>query len=233
MRKKLLHQNRRRIPFHDTGLSGKDVTPLYFHEIITDDQKYLPPSAKDVYDVKAELLSLHEKIDWLLTGESYVGGTTMRKRKASRSHRGSVRALPAALSSISEAIEKSKEIVNRPQDTSDEIGTVCAQETWQRAVDILAAHTRKVWMYARVKVKAPIISPGPKGSVDIYWLPFPYGLLLNVPANLEEPVTYYGDDAENPDSNYTSGKIQPTEKIDPGVLAWLAHMEEKRSKPGR
>ena len=166
----------------------------------------------------------------VLGGSEYIGSRRSRQGKTAGSSRGHARGLATALSCISEAIEKSREIVNRPQDTSDEIGGVCTQETWQRAVDILAAHAGKVWRYARVKVRCPVISPGPKGSMDLYWSPSPYGLLLNIPANIEEPVTYYGDDADNPDSNATSGKIDPRNEIDPGVLAWLAHMEERQSR---
>jgi hypothetical protein len=214
-------------------VAQKDTNPIYVQHTTVYDAKHLPPSAEDLYAVKVEISNLREVLSDVLACNKYAGRFPWRKAKVVRSRRKHAYSLPEDLSHISMAIEESKEMVSRPQDTSNEIETVCGQQTWQRAVVILAAHVKKVWMYARVKVKAPVISPGPKSSVDIYWLPSPYGLLLNVPANLEEPVTYYGDDAENPDSNHTSGKIQPPQKIDPGVLAWLAHMGEKRSKAGR
>ncbi len=209
-----------------TNSLGKSKKPLYFHGIITDDRDYLPPSAKDMYEVKAEISSLRAMINQALTAKPGVDDPS-QKRRATHSRRVLGHTLPTALSSISDAIENSKDIVNRAQDPSDELGAICAEETWRRAMSLLAAHAKKVWRYAHVKVSPPIISPGPRGSVDIYWPPDPYGLLINIPADSREPVTYYGDDAESPDSNHTSGKISHPEKVDPGVLAWLAHMGEK------
>lgn len=199
----------------------------------TDNLKNAPPTAKDLYEVKSELSYLKAIVTEVLGGTEYVRSGWSRKVKTAQPFHGHVRRLPMPLSYLYETIEKSREIVNRPKDTIDEMGGVCAQETWQRAVDILTAHARKVWLYARVKIRCPIITPGPKGSVDLYWPPCPYGLLLNVPADIEGPITYYGDDAENLDSNATSGKIEPIKEIDAGVLAWLAHMEEKQSGAGR
>jgi hypothetical protein len=135
--------------------------------------------------------------------------------------------LPTELSSIADAIEKSKVIPNHPLNPSDEFELTCSQETWRRAIKVLTDHALSVWEKARIVIRPPRISVGPDGSIDLYWTAAPYGLLVNVPADPNEPATYYGDDAANPDSNRTSGNMNPTKPIDIGVLMWLAHTSEQ------
>lgn len=135
--------------------------------------------------------------------------------------------LPTDMSPISDAIENSKAIFSRPPDPSDDLALTCSQETWWRAIKILTDHALAVWEKAKAVIRSPVISAGPDGSVDLYWTAKPYGLLLNVPADPTQPATYFGDDATNPDSNRTSGKLDSTKLIDPGVLMWLAHTAEQ------
>ena len=135
--------------------------------------------------------------------------------------------MPTELSPIAKAIEHSKGIFNRPPDPSDDLALICSQEAWQRAAKILTDHALSIWEKAKVAIRPPVISAGPEGSVDLYWTAAPYGLLLNVPADPKQPPTYYGDDAANPDSNRTCGKLDPTKPTDIGVLMWLAHTAEQ------
>lgn len=217
-----------RITVDDAGLPTKPTKASYNYYIKTDDPNYAPVSLNDMYKFGMVLVNQFRKeTDKTFTSRPHAGGRPNRKRKTVQPQYGSILAFPRALSSISKAIEKSREIMSRPQDPSDDLGPVFAEQTWCRAVDILTAHAKWVWKNTRIKVKPPVILDGPKGSIDIYWEPAPYGLLLNVPANPEEPATYYGDDAKNPDSNHTSGKIDPKKLVDPGVLAWLAYMGQK------
>ena len=134
--------------------------------------------------------------------------------------------MPTELSPIAEAIEHSKVIFNRPPDPSDDLVLSCSQETWQRATKLLIDHALSIWEKAKVAIRPPVISAGPNGSVDLYWSAAPHGLLLNVPADPKQPATYYGDDATNPDSNHTRGKLTPAKPTDIGVLMWLAHTAE-------
>jgi hypothetical protein len=135
--------------------------------------------------------------------------------------------LPNELLPISEAIEKSKVIYSRSPDPSDELGLKCTRATWQRAIKLLTDHALSVWERARVVIRPPNISPGPDGSIDLYWAANPFGLLVNVPADPDKPPTYFGDDSTNPESNRTSGMINPLKPVDIGVLMWLAHTAEK------
>lgn len=131
------------------------------------------------------------------------------------------------LALIADAIENSKVIFNRQPDPTDDFALVCSHETWQRATKILFDHALSIWEKLTVAIRPPVISAGPEGSVDLYWASDPHGLLLNVPADPKQPATYFGDDATNPDSNRTSGKLDPTKPIDIGILMWLAHTSER------
>jgi hypothetical protein len=135
--------------------------------------------------------------------------------------------IPTELSPIADAIENSRVIFNRQPDPSDDLALACSQETWQRATKILIDHALAIWEKAKVAIRPPAISAGPDGSVDLYWTAAPYGLLLNVPADPQQPATYFWDEATNPDSNRTSGKLDPTKPIDIGVLMWLARTAEQ------
>ena len=135
--------------------------------------------------------------------------------------------VPKELSPILNAIENSEAIAGRQPDPTDDVPLACSRETWQRATRILIDHALAVWEKIKVVTRAPTIAAGPDGSIDLYWTASPYGLLINVPATPMEPATYFGDDATNPDSNRTSGKLDPTKPIDVGILMWLAHTAEK------
>lgn len=174
---------------------------------------------------------LSEKLSEIQQTLSQGKEASVRRRKAQQAGiqvgQRRLPSLPRALSAISQEIRNSQMIFNRPADPSDDLALTCSQETWQRAIGILAAHAISVWKNARAVIRPPVISVGPDGSVDLYWTSAPYGLLLNVPADPKQPATYYGDDATNPDSNRASGKLDSTRVVDPGVLMWLAHTAEQ------
>lgn len=171
-----------------------------------------------------QLSEIHQKLS---QGKEQFFGSRRAKRTAKDASQGVLPFLPTDLSPISDAIDRSKVIFNRPQDPSDDLGLTCSQETWQRAIRILTTHALSVWQNAKGVIRPPIISAGPDGSVDLYWTAAPYGLLLNVPADPKQPATYFGDDATNPDSNRTSGMLDSIKPIDLGVLMWLAHTAQR------
>ncbi|MEK7677950.1 MAG: hypothetical protein AAB676_19135 [Verrucomicrobiota bacterium] len=192
-------------------------------------------TTQDVYRLAVELAQMREQISQQLT--EIQQKLSQRKEPRWRWHRTKparkdtgqrvLPFLPTDLSPISDAIENSKVIFNRPPDPSDDLALRCSQETWRRAIKILTDHALSVWEKAKTVIRSPVISAGPDGSVDLYWTAEPYGLLLNVPADPTQPATYFGDDATNPDSNRTSGKLNSSKLIDPGVLMWLAHTAEQ------
>ena len=135
--------------------------------------------------------------------------------------------MPQELSSIRETIEGSRKLLAMAPDASDDLSLQCSQQAWQRAVKILSDHALEVFRKIKVAIRPPLISAGPDGSVDLYWTATPYGLLVNVPADPGEPVSYFGDNAISPDSYRTKGVIESGRPIDVGILMWLAHTAEQ------
>jgi hypothetical protein len=180
--------------------------------------------AAEVAELRAQFSQQMSKVMRKLSG---LKERALRPRGRGRvcggANQGTLPLLPPELSSLSDAIERSKAVVDRLQDPSDELGLTGSQEAWQRAIVILTAHALSVWQNAKVVIRPPVISAGPDGSVDLYWTAAPYGLLLNVPADPKQPATYYGDDAANPDCNRTSGRLGSGRPVDPGLLMWLAY----------
>ncbi len=212
----------------DTRLPTKPTKASYNYHMKTDDPGYAPVSLNDMYEFGMALVNeFRKEMEKTVASRPHGGSHPTRKQEPLNPTAYLFLLSQGLYPLFLRLLRKSREIMSRPQDPSDDLGPVSTEQTWYRAVDILTAHARWVWKNTRIKVKPPVILDGPKGSVDIYWEPAPYGLLLNVPPNPQEAATYYGDDAKKPDSNHTSGKIDPKKLIDPGLLAWLAYMGQK------
>lgn len=75
---------------------------------------------------------------------------------------------------------------------------------------------RQAWKSRGIRLDAPDLLLGPDGSVDLHWKGAGYEMLVNVPADLSAPITYYGDDTlgNSAKGNIASGKNW-------GLLLWL------------
>ena len=217
----------------DWSIPQREVQPTGFpfrhsHEVF---QKASAVTPQDVARLAAEVAKLRTQFSQALAvieGKLSLGsGSRSPKAKFVRKFQSDLPLIPAELSPIAEAIEKSKVIFTRQVGPDEDSGLECSKETWKRATKILLNHGLVIWKTANVVIRSPAISAGPDGSVDLYWTAAPYGLLLNVPADPEQPATYFGDDATNPDSNRTSGKLDSTKPTDIGILMWLAHTAEQ------
>jgi hypothetical protein len=143
-----------------------------------------------------------------------VGGDWSRGRPRSpEANRNDWVPLRRNLAHISAAIESSKSML----DAVDEAGQqLFSKATWQRAVEFLSAYARRTWESAGAKIPAPEILPGPDHSIDLYWKGSSYELLLNIPADLAHPISYYGDDDSG---NSVKGTVTSVENR--GLLLWL------------
>ena len=64
---------------------------------------------------------------------------------------------------------------------------------------------------------APIIGPGPEGSIDLYWKEPTFELLVTVPPDKALPAAFYGDDYGRQTIEGTIG----TSVYSRGILHWL------------
>lgn len=96
-------------------------------------------------------------------------------------------------SAIEEAVEESREMLSWPDNWDEEGGVAIQEETWIRATTFLITTASDFLRLTRTELPKPLISAGPDGSIDIHWRDRPRELLINVPADPTEPMSFYGD----------------------------------------
>jgi hypothetical protein len=128
---------------------------------------------------------------------------------------------PGPPADLLRAIEASRRILNLPDDWDDEGSPRIQETTWKRATDYLRRHAELVHFRYGSRVPIPRILPGPAGSVDLHWKTGSRELLVNVPANADEPAAFYGDGFG---TNSIKGQLK-TEADDPGLFTWLIAMD--------
>ena len=129
-----------------------------------------------------------------------------------------LRGSPPNMSALSSAIQESRSVLDLPNDWDGEGSPAYAESTWTRAVDFLLHNAERLWQDQGIVISAPQILPGPDGSIDLHWHVKNHELLLNIPADPNEPADYYGD---TEDGNAISGKLY-TEARNQWLLMWLA-----------
>jgi hypothetical protein len=102
---------------------------------------------------------------------------------------------------LSLVIEDSRTILELKDDFDGEGSAGYKRETWEHAVEFIRNCARHLWETDHVIIDIPDIQPGPHGSIDIHWETEDYELLLNIPMNKRENITYYGD-------NYSDVKVK-------------------------
>ena len=95
--------------------------------------------------------------------------------------------------SVTEVIEEASWIL-LPDSSGDESAVQYQQATMDRARDFLLALMREVRHYSGRSAPVPAINPADAGSIDIFWDLEELQLLVNVSADLDEAITFYGED---------------------------------------
>lgn len=85
-------------------------------------------------------------------------------------------------------------------------------------------NSKRAWQICRKVPPAPTVMPGLDGGIAVDWEGGSFGLLLEVPPDVNESATFYGDNRANPKTESTSGQIGPDTVLHPGVASWLAQM---------
>jgi hypothetical protein len=116
---------------------------------------------------------------------------------------------------LEQAIESARQLMTLSSGWDDEESPGYTIGTLDRAAAFLrteAAILRK----AGAAMAIPLIQPGPEGSIDLHWQTQSWELLVNIPADPQESVGFYGDD-------YGTGVVKGTlpHPINIGLLRWL------------
>jgi hypothetical protein len=115
------------------------------------------------------------------------------------------------------AEDSSRWILDLPERFDGENSPRYDPQTWDRAIEFVrgVAATGKA-LGARY-LPSPEVLPGPEGSIDIHWQTATFEMLVNVPANPEDPVAFYGDDYGK---SKLKGSNGPSESQDL-VVRWI------------
>ena len=122
--------------------------------------------------------------------------------------------LPSTLEQLARVIRASHDLM----ELEDEDGSrLCDEATWQRAITFLINQALWLLNEKRRVMQTPDIWAGPDQSIDLHWETSSYELLINVPADANQPAGFYGDD---------KGKLKIKGTLDPsrlteGLLLWL------------
>lgn len=126
--------------------------------------------------------------------------------------------LPPQLGHVVGAIEKSREMLDLPDNWDDEGSPAYDEATWRRAITFLVSNMFGFWQEHGVFPEVPTIDQGPLGSIDLHWQTPTRELLINVPVATDEPIDFYGDDGH--DGHQVKGMLDPDE-TGLWLLRWL------------
>lgn len=115
-----------------------------------------------------------------------------------------------------QAIEKSRKLLELPNDWDGEGSPEYAFATWSKAVSFIQSSSISLWRDHKKSVDAPKILPGPDGSIDVLWKNEQRELLINFPVDADEAFAYYGDNAIG---QIVKGELSPT--ASPASNQWL------------
>ena len=90
------------------------------------------------------------------------------------------------------------------------------QNAWDRSMLFLRRFLRTLWM-KECFLPFPNILPGPEGSIDLNWDLDNVSLLINIPDEKTEPVSFYG---EHNSKKEIEGSIE-IELVDSLLIPWM------------
>jgi hypothetical protein len=127
--------------------------------------------------------------------------------------------LPDALRPVAERLERSRAMLALADDWDGEGSPGYAEETWRRAAELVVNAATAHRRLRGGEAPAPIITKGDEGSIDVQWRAPQRNILINVPAALDEPVTFYAHDDKNPQRDF-GGELDASAGNEQ-LLVWL------------
>lgn len=127
--------------------------------------------------------------------------------------------LHGELHEVAQRIEKSRRILDL-QDNWDGCGSPRITEaTWLRAIELVISNANDFFQFRGREFPLPLISESDGGSVDVQWRTNARNILINIPEDASEAITFYAHDRER-DGRDIEGRLLPDANNAP-VLGWL------------
>jgi hypothetical protein len=101
---------------------------------------------------------------------------------------------PPASAELEAEVERAKQVINTTDPSDEERGELYTEATLDRASSFLKMHADHLLRVYKLQLPIPHIGVGPNGSIDLHWKSATSELLVNIPADANALVTYYGDD---------------------------------------
>jgi hypothetical protein len=100
----------------------------------------------------------------------------------------------ASLTELERAINSAREILTgAATDSDDEAAPPASPTAFARAIGFLRGHAQEAERFGQL-LPIPQILNGPEQSVDLYWHLDRFEILVNFPADADQPAQFYGDD---------------------------------------
>ncbi len=126
------------------------------------------------------------------------------------------------LRALADAIKKSKELLDIPDESNSDGAKPPTTETWLSACRFIWNHAMELLDYSGNVIDIPLFTPTPFGGVGLDWNKDTFRMLLTVwPDN--NRVTYYGDDTKW--KSKVKGKTR-TNEIDKKLISWFNYINE-------
>jgi hypothetical protein len=129
--------------------------------------------------------------------------------------------VPSVINDLRSAIQDSRVLLTLEDNWDDEGSPGYSDSTWHRAESFLIQNAIHLWRRHKMCFDAPKIQPGPSGSLDLHWRTRHRELLINVPANPEEPISYYGDNKDDGTLDAVRGKRLDSSSDAEWIFLWL------------
>lgn len=104
--------------------------------------------------------------------------------------------VPQPLLSVTDAIERSRWMLELDDNWDGEGSPRYAEETWRRSIIFLLKNAILLWERFQLIIETPNVENGPEGSIDIYWNTSNGRLLINIPPQTKGDASFYGCDLQ-------------------------------------
>jgi hypothetical protein len=129
--------------------------------------------------------------------------------------------LPPEMNSLLNTINKSRSLLELKDNWDGEGSVGYAEATWLRARNFLMRNAVRLYQSQKKSFDPPEFEPGPNGSIDLHWKTDARELLVNVPADPQETISYYGDDRVEDTENAIRGKNIEGSTNTEWIFLWL------------
>jgi hypothetical protein len=103
--------------------------------------------------------------------------------------------IPIALSSLEQAINDSKYILELEEGWDGENGKPFSKDTWSNAVNFLIDYATWIYKNTGKAIDSPDIVHSVDGSIELLWQKEKFRIIISLPEN-SEMALFYGDDYE-------------------------------------